>query len=48
MLDFCAEHGISARIEKVSVHEVDEAYERVVNGEVQFRCVIDTASFDQA
>lgn len=48
MLDFCAEHGIAAVIEKVGVHEVDDAYERVVAGDVQFRVVIDTATFEDA
>lgn len=47
MLDFCAEHGLSAMIEKVGVQDVDAAYERVVAGDVQFRFVIDTASFDE-
>lgn len=45
MLDFCAEHGLGARIEKISVHEVDAAYDRVVAGDVQFRFVIDTSTF---
>lgn len=45
MLDFCAEHGIGAVIEKISVDKVDEAYDRVVAGDVRFRFVIDTASF---
>ena len=48
MLDFCAEHGIGAVIEKIGVDEVDAAYERVVAGDVQFRVVIDTATFDNA
>lgn len=47
MLDFCAKHGLSAMIEKVGVQDVDAAYERVVAGDVQFRFVIDTASFDE-
>ena len=42
MLDFCAEHGIGAVIEKVGVDDVDAAYERVVAGDVKFRFVIDT------
>lgn len=46
MLDFCAEHGIGAVIEKISVDEVDAAYDRVVAGDVKFRFVIDTATFD--
>lgn len=46
MLDFCAEHGIGAVIEKVAVDQVDEAYERVAAGKVHFRVVIDTATFE--
>lgn len=45
MLNFCAEYGIGAVIEKVGVNEVDEAYDRVVAGDVHFRVVIDTATF---
>ncbi|UZD62342.1 NAD(P)-dependent alcohol dehydrogenase [Brevibacterium sp. JSBI002] len=47
MLDFCAEHGIAAQIETISVTETDAAYDRVVDGDVRFRVVIDTASFDE-
>lgn len=46
MLDFCAEHGIGAVIEKIGVNDVDAAYERVVDGDVKFRFVIDTATFE--
>ena len=46
MLDFCAEHGIAAKIETIPVTEADAAYDRVVAGDVRFRAVIDTASFD--
>lgn len=46
MLDFCAEHGLGAVIEKVNVDEVDAAYDRVVEGDVKFRFVIDTESFN--
>lgn len=45
MLDFCAEHGIGAVIEKIGVDEVDAAYDRVVAGDVKFRFVIDTSTF---
>jgi len=48
MLDFCAEHGIAAQIETIGVDEADAAYERVVAGEVFFRVVIDTATFEDA
>ncbi|WP_165242912.1 NAD(P)-dependent alcohol dehydrogenase [Corynebacterium lizhenjunii] len=47
MLDFCAEHGIGAVIEKIGVTEVDQAYDRVVEGDVKFRFVIDTSTFDE-
>lgn len=46
MLDFCAKHGFGARIEKIGVDDVDKAYDRVVAGDVQFRFVIDTATFE--
>ncbi|MDU0478461.1 NAD(P)-dependent alcohol dehydrogenase [Staphylococcus chromogenes] len=46
MLDFCAKHGFGARIEKIGVDEVDAAYDRVVAGDVQFRFVIDTTTFE--
>lgn len=48
MLDFCAEHGIGAVIEKIGVDDVDAAYDRVVDGDVRFRFVIDTATFADA
>lgn len=48
MLDFCAEHGLGAVIEKIGVSDVDEAYDRVVAGDVRFRFVIDTATFEDA
>ena len=48
MLDFCAAHGLGARIETVGVDEVDAVYDRVVRGEVLFRAVIDTSTFAAA
>ncbi|MDO5645136.1 MAG: NAD(P)-dependent alcohol dehydrogenase [Dermabacter sp.] len=48
MLDFCAEHGIGAEVEIVGVRDVDAAYDRVVRGDVHFRFVIDTATFEDA
>ena len=47
MLDFCAEHGIGATIEVIDASDpqaVDEAYDRVVDGDVRYRVVIDTAT----
>ena len=48
MLDFCAEHGLGSWIETIGVDEVDAAYDRVVAGDVQFRFVIDTETFEGA
>ncbi len=44
MLDFCAEHSIGSTIETISADEVNDAYERVVAGDVRYRFVIDTAT----
>ena len=44
MLDFCAEHGIGAEIELIGADQINEAYERVLDGDVRYRFVIDTAS----
>lgn len=44
MLDFCAQHGIGATIEKINADEVDAAYNRVVAGDVHYRVVIDTST----
>jgi uncharacterized zinc-type alcohol dehydrogenase-like protein len=44
MLDFCAEHGITADIERVPVQKLDEAYARLAKSDVKYRFVIDMAS----
>lgn len=44
MLDFCAEHGIAAQIEVIPASAINEAYERVLAGDVRFRFVIDIAT----
>ncbi|WP_434099908.1 NAD(P)-dependent alcohol dehydrogenase [Streptomyces viridosporus] len=44
MLDSCAEHGIGAEIELIGAAEINEAYERVLNSDVRYRFVIDTAT----
>jgi uncharacterized zinc-type alcohol dehydrogenase-like protein len=44
MLDFCAEHRIESDIEVIPIQDVNEAYERVLRGDVRFRFVIDLAS----
>ncbi len=44
MLDFCAEHKIESDVEVIPIQQVNEAYERVIKGDVRFRFVIDLAS----
>ena len=45
MLDFCAEHGITARIEVIPASDINAAYERVLASDVRYRFVIDAATF---
>jgi uncharacterized zinc-type alcohol dehydrogenase-like protein len=44
MLDFCAEHNIVSDIELIPIQKINEAYERMVKGDVKYRFVIDMAS----
>ncbi|MDN4055043.1 NAD(P)-dependent alcohol dehydrogenase [Massilia sp. YIM B02763] len=44
MLDFCAEHGIVADIEMIRADEINDAYERMLKGDVKYRFVIDSTT----
>lgn len=44
MLDFCAEHNIVADIELIRADQINEAYERMLKGDVKYRFVIDNAT----
>ncbi|MES2224104.1 MAG: NAD(P)-dependent alcohol dehydrogenase [Patescibacteria group bacterium] len=44
MLDYCAEHNIVSDIEMTTIDKIDEAYERVLKGDVRYRFVIDMKS----
>jgi len=44
MLDFCGEHNIVSDIELIPAQKINEAYERVLKGDVKYRFVIDTKS----
>lgn len=44
MLDFCGKHGVASDIEEIPIQKVNEAYERVLKGDVRYRFVIDMAS----
>jgi alcohol dehydrogenase (NADP+) len=48
MLDFCAEHGIVSDIEMIRSEQINEAYERMLRGDVKYRFVIDTATLSQS
>jgi uncharacterized zinc-type alcohol dehydrogenase-like protein len=44
MLDFCAKHNLAADIELISMDKINEAYERMLKGDVKYRFVIDNES----
>ena len=44
MLDFCAEHGIVSDIEMVTAAQLDQAYDRMVAGDVKYRFVLDNST----
>jgi uncharacterized zinc-type alcohol dehydrogenase-like protein len=44
MLDFCAEHQITAEVEVIAAEDINKAYERVLASDVHYRFVIDTAT----
>lgn len=44
VIDFCAEHNITADIELIRLDQVNEALERLEKGDVKYRFVIDIAS----
>jgi uncharacterized zinc-type alcohol dehydrogenase-like protein len=49
MLDFCAEHGIGATVERLDASDtttIDAAYDDVVAGKVRYRYVIDTSTIN--
>jgi uncharacterized zinc-type alcohol dehydrogenase-like protein len=48
MLDFCAKHGIVSDIELIPISGINEAYERMLRGDVRYRFVIDMASLGAA
>lgn len=44
VLDFCAEHGITCDIEMLDIRQINEAYTRMIAGDVKYRFVIDMAT----
>jgi alcohol dehydrogenase (NADP+) len=44
MLDFCADHKLTADVEVIPIQKINEAYERMLRSDVKYRFVIDVAS----
>ena len=44
MLDYCGKHNIVSDVEIIPVQKINEAYERMIRGDVRYRFVIDAAS----
>jgi uncharacterized zinc-type alcohol dehydrogenase-like protein len=47
MLDFCSEHNIVSDIEMIDIQQINEAYDRLLKGDVKYRFVIDMASLKE-
>jgi uncharacterized zinc-type alcohol dehydrogenase-like protein len=44
MLDYCAEHNIVSDVEVIAMKDINEAYERMLKGDVRYRFVIDMST----
>jgi uncharacterized zinc-type alcohol dehydrogenase-like protein len=44
MLDFCGQHNIVSDIEIIRIQQINDAYERLLKGDVKYRFVIDMQS----
>jgi len=44
MLDFCGKYDITSDVEVIPIRQINEAYERMLRGDVKYRFVIDLAS----
>lgn len=44
MLDFCHEHKIFAEIETIAISRINDAYERMIKGDIKYRFVIDMST----
>ena len=43
-LNFCGKHGITSDIELIKIQDINEAYARLLKGDVKYRFVIDNSS----
>lgn len=46
MLDFCRDHGLTADIELIPMDGINDAFHRMVKGDVKYRFVIDIATLN--
>ena len=44
MLDFCHEKNISADVEIIPISYINEAYDRMIKGDIKYRFVIDLST----
>jgi len=44
MLDYCAEHNITADVEVINIKDINQAFERMEKSDVKYRFVIDMAT----
>jgi alcohol dehydrogenase (NADP+) len=44
MLDYCAEHNIVSDVEVIAIKDINDAYERMLKGDVRYRFVIDMST----
>jgi uncharacterized zinc-type alcohol dehydrogenase-like protein len=48
VLDFCAEHGITADVQVIPIRQINAAYDQMVTKDVRFRFVIDNSTLRPA
>lgn len=46
MLDFCAEHDVTADVEVIRMGQINQAFDRMLASDVKYRFVIDMATLD--
>lgn len=46
MLNYCAEHNITADVEVIPIQQIQEAYKRMLNSDIKYRFVIDMRSLE--
>ncbi|HEX2608457.1 MAG TPA: NAD(P)-dependent alcohol dehydrogenase [Flavisolibacter sp.] len=47
VLDFCAQHGIEPEVELIPIGQINDAFKKMMKGEVRFRYVIDMQSLKE-